>query len=543
MEYQPVVVQAHSRPATKHSAESRYWRQFKHPVFVKEYAPITSIHFSPTKPHRYAVTAATRVQIYAPRTQKITKTISRFKDVARSGSIRQDGKLVVAGDDSGLVQVFDINSRAILRTLDSHKQPVHVTKFSTLSPTQILSCSDDTTAKIWDVPSQSIVSTFTSHTDYVRSGQIATNNPHIVLTGSYDSTVRLFDSRSGQCEMVMGETSSAGATGSTPVEQVLMFPSGTVAISSAGPIIRVWDIVSGGRCIRALSNHQKTVTALAFDTNAGRLLTGGLDHMIKVYDVSTYKVVHTMRYPAPVLCLAISPDETHLVAGMSDGTLSVRRRQTKTTESASTDPLRSSTFESFLDASHLGEGATRSKIQSKPLGSVDELRVESRRIKRLRDYDKLLKSFKYSAALDSVLRKEVLMASKQQVPPTTTFSLIQELVHRDGLRTALSGRDDVLLEPVLRLLVKYVTDPRFGAMVCDIASIVIGMSSFEQNRFDFQATTDMYGSILGQSPLIDSLFLRLRKKVAAEIRFQQELVKTKGALAMIFSSSVAVNEI
>ena len=111
MDYQPVVVRKHARPAsTKHNAESRYWRQYKHPVFIKEYAPVTSVHFSPSKPHRYAVTAATRVQIYAPRTQKVTKTISRFKDVARSGNIRGDGKLVVAGDDTGLVQV-----RALIR--------------------------------------------------------------------------------------------------------------------------------------------------------------------------------------------------------------------------------------------------------------------------------------------------------------------------------------------------------------------------------------------------------------------------------------------
>lgn len=203
-----------------------------------------------------------------------------------------------------LDQVFDINSRAILRTLDSHKQPVHVAKFSALTPTQVLSCSDDTTAKIWDVPSQTAICTFTAHSDYVRSGQVSTSNPNLVLTGSYDSTVRLFDARSGHCEMVMGGTSGGG--GDAPVEQVLMFPSGTVAIASAGPILRVWDIVAGGRCTRALSNHQKTVTALAFDGNASRLLTGGLDQMVKVYDVSTYKVVHTMRYPAPILCLAIS---------------------------------------------------------------------------------------------------------------------------------------------------------------------------------------------------------------------------------------------
>ncbi|KAF8529167.1 Trp-Asp repeat-containing protein [Hysterangium stoloniferum] len=527
MDYHPVVLKQHPRAGKKHNPESRYWRRFKHPVFVKEYAPVTSIHFSHTKPHRYAVTAATRVQIYAPRTQRITKTISRFKDVARSGCIRDDGKLIVAGDDTGLIQVFDINSRAILRTLDEHKQPVHVTRFSPSNQTNILSCSDDTTVKLWDVPSQSSITTFTSHTDYVRSGVVSHSNSNLILTGSYDSTVRLFDSRTGQCEMLMGGSGSAGTSSAVPVEQVLMFPSGSVALSSAGPILRVWDLVAGGRCIRALSNHQKTVTALAFDSNAGRLLTGGLDQLVKVYDVSTYRVVHTMRYPASVLCLAISPDDTHIAAGMSDGTLSVRRRDPKASLTSvaadtltSADALRSGNYESLLGGTlpRLGEPRYRrdTKVKPKPNDDINEFRVESRRKKRLRDYDRLLKSFKYGAALDSVLRK--------QIPPTTTFSLIQELIHRDGLRSALAGRDDVLLEPVLRLLVKHLTDPRFGEISCNVGRILI----------------DMYTPVLGQSPLIDLLFVQLRKKINAELRFQKELASIRGALDMIFlSASVA----
>ena len=105
MDFAPIVVKQHAAPASRKTPESRYWRRFKHPVFVKEYAPVTAVHFSPAKPHRYAVTAGTRVQIYAPRTQKVAKTISRFKDVARSANIRYDGKLIVAADDTGLVQV------------------------------------------------------------------------------------------------------------------------------------------------------------------------------------------------------------------------------------------------------------------------------------------------------------------------------------------------------------------------------------------------------------------------------------------------------
>ena len=107
------------------------------------------------------------------------------------------------------------------------------------------------------------------------------------------------------------------------------------------------------------------------------------------------------------------------------------------------------------------------------------------------------------------------------MPPSTTFALIQELIHRDGLRTALSSRDDVLLEPVLRLLLKHVADPRFGDMVCDVAGVVL----------------DMYAPVLGQSPLIDALFVRLRKKVDVELAFQRDLAAARGALDMVFAAS------
>jgi hypothetical protein len=98
---------------------------------------------------------------------------------------------------------------------------------------------------------------------------------------------------------------------------------------------------------------------------------------------------------------------------MSDGTLSVRRRQSKASEATTTDPsfsvsaLRSGTFESFLGTSlpATGQGLVRAKVKSEPLGDADEFRVESARKKRLKEYDRLLKGFKYSAALDSVLRK------------------------------------------------------------------------------------------------------------------------------------------
>lgn len=42
--------------------------------------------------------------------------------MARGAEFRKDGKLLVAGGDEGLVQVFDVGSRAVLRTMKGHNQ-------------------------------------------------------------------------------------------------------------------------------------------------------------------------------------------------------------------------------------------------------------------------------------------------------------------------------------------------------------------------------------------------------------------------------------
>lgn len=53
----------------------------------------------------------------------------------------------------------------------------------------------------------------------------------------------------------------------------------------------------------------------------------------------------------------------------------------------------------------------------------------------------------------------------------------------------------------------------------------------------------MYASVIGQSPLIDTLFVRLRKKVEMELRFQTEVMKVKGALTMILASTLLPNAV
>ncbi|KAI9278431.1 WD40-repeat-containing domain protein [Phascolomyces articulosus] len=497
MEYQKLVIKKNPRVLYKETPEAKYWKRFKSPILIKEYGSVTSINFSPVSPHDFAVSSSARVQIYSSKTHQAKKTISRFKDIAYSGSFRQDGKLVVAGDGTGLVQMFDVNSRAILRTFRAHTMPVHVARFS-IDKTHVLSASDDQTVRLWDIPSESSVHIFEEHEDYVRAGVVSDDNPNLILTGSYDQTVKLFDTRTNSSVMTMQH----GA----PVESILMYPGGGSAVVSAGgPTIKVWDLLAGGRCIHAISNHQKTITSLAFNSSGSRLLTGSLDHHVKIHNVQDYKVVHSIKYPAPVMSVALSPDDSHLVAGMANGLLSVRQRQYKSDEKATQkkdrDYIRSGTYQYFM------------RGQSSMADAAD-FTVERRRRAKLSKYDKFLKQHEYHNALDAVLEP-----TQRQAGLVT--AMLQELMHRQVLESTLSGRDDVSLEPLVTFLIRHINTPSYTNLLVDVSEVLL----------------DIYGPVLGQSPLIDDLLRKLSRKVNGEIDLQKDLIQAMAALDMLFAKS------
>lgn len=124
----------------------------------------------------------------------------------------------------------------------------------------------------------------------------------------------------------------------SPVESVLFLPSGGIFLSAGeslktilllydlkgsyqwlsflplyplsavpgGTEIKVWDAIAGGRLLAKISQHHKTVTCLALASGNKRLMSSSLDRHVKIYDISTYQVVHTLDYPNAILSVAAS---------------------------------------------------------------------------------------------------------------------------------------------------------------------------------------------------------------------------------------------
>ena len=322
------------------SHEQRYWDSFASQLQLdpsQHSSPVTHISFPAPPPSKltvsaqdlFAVTTGSRVQIFNSKTRKPVKTINRFQvdDIAHSGTVRRDGRIVLAGGESGLIQAFDLNSRAILKQWREHKQPVWRTEWHPSQLTELMSCSDDRTVRLWDLPSDKSTLTFNGHQDYVRCGTFMPAQSGLLVSGSYDQTVRLWDPRAGGNAVMVFKHAAA-------IEQVLPMPSGTTVLAAAENTVSVLDIVAA-KPVHLLKNHQKTVTSLSLANNGERLLTGALDGHVKVFETQNWNVVAGLKYPSPILSLGVIPaasgsqtqkEDKHIAVGMQSGLLSIRTR-------------------------------------------------------------------------------------------------------------------------------------------------------------------------------------------------------------------------
>lgn len=100
-------------------------------------------------------------------------------------------------------------------------------------------------------------------------------------------------------------------------------------------------------------------------------------------------------------------------------------------------------------------------------------------------------------------------------------SVLHELSLRDSVSVALAGRDEETVQPLLKFLVRWISDARFTSLITDVASSFL----------------DIYTPIVGRSPSVDDLILKLKYKLHEQLSLHTKLLQLQGAVEMILASS------
>lgn len=101
------------------------------------------------------------------------------------------------------------------------------------------------------------------------------------------------------------------------------------------------------------------------------------------------------------------------------------------------------------------------------------------------------------------------------------IAVIEELGKRRGLIIALSNRDEESLDAIMSFTIRFVDDPQYTPYLLGVAHILC----------------DVYGSLRGQSAVVDELFAKLREKVANECTVQKMLLRLLGQIDYVMTTA------
>ena len=154
----------------------------------------------------------------------------------------------------------------------------------------------------------------TGHTQDVTSVALSKDG-HVALTTSEDKTLRLWDIETGKSRVIRREEVGLGSVNFSPDEQRAAYVGAeTIYLCElkTGRELKKFRGHTGGRIFR-----------VAFSPDGHRLISCGVDQMIRVWNVETGKEVRQMSHGDAVTDLAFFPDGRRALTASKDSTVGV----------------------------------------------------------------------------------------------------------------------------------------------------------------------------------------------------------------------------
>ena len=278
-------------------------------------------------------------------------------------SFRQDTRrLATAGTDS-TVRIWDVPTGVVLHTLVGHTGEVWDVAFNSAGD-RLASASRDSTARIWDPATGRELRVLRGHAGEVLAVNFSRDGRWLATAGD-DGTARIWNAATGALVKTLRVTSgsvwdatfspsgtylAAGGQGG----QVILWDTRTwnpvdtasghkreilniafsnndslLATAAADSTVRIWTLPTSGtgrasrvRFVRQLTKQEGNIWDVAFNSTTTRIVTGGGDRTVRVFDVATGRELQQfLGHTWNIYDVAFIPGDSMVASASGDGTL------------------------------------------------------------------------------------------------------------------------------------------------------------------------------------------------------------------------------
>lgn len=199
---------------------------------------------------------------------------------------RDDAWLAVATPDNS-IQLWDFkNPSAAARKISGHTAAVTGLQF-TADGKRLLSSSTDKSVRIWDLADGKQVGRIDAPS--ALNGLTLSQDGKKLITAGADKIVRIWE--------LPSVDTPALALPAIPAASALSPDRKVLAVADPEGKITLFDL-PGRKTLRVLTGHQGTVHSIAFQANGSKLVSGGADKTVRIWDVAKGQSVLTLQGPA-----------------------------------------------------------------------------------------------------------------------------------------------------------------------------------------------------------------------------------------------------
>jgi len=275
-----------------------------------------SVDISPDGSSALSASNDHTIQLWDLDTGKLLRSLAGHTGAVRSIAWSPNGKMALSGSNDGTLRLWDFTTGQCVRALEGHASRVYSVAW--VDEMRAISGSNDDTMRLWNVHTGQCTRTFEGHLGGVRT--VACTGPwkgihRRGISGSSDNTLRFWDLDTGQCIHVL-----RGHSG--PIHTTAWSPYRRRALSgSADGTLRLWDMDTG-HCLGILEGHTKLIYSASWSPTGGLVLSGSGDRTLRLWELERGSCLRVLAgHSGPVLGLAWSPDGRLALSVSGDNTL------------------------------------------------------------------------------------------------------------------------------------------------------------------------------------------------------------------------------
>jgi len=199
------------------------------------------------------------------------------KTIVKGVAFSPDAKWIATADYDNTIEIWDVTTGILLRTLSGHTKPVNSVAFTPMGD-QLVSGSEDGTIKVWNTTTAALIRSWNySNGPQPPSSLAISPDGRFVAQQIAERGVLVWAINTGQLEHTLGSADCQQNVGI-----VASSPSGRWIASNCGSAALVWNFRTGQKAF-TLHGHTDEVTSLSFSSDSQFLASGSRDRTVRIW--------------------------------------------------------------------------------------------------------------------------------------------------------------------------------------------------------------------------------------------------------------------